>query len=158
MAETLYCATHSDTPTSLRCSNCGKPICPQCMVQSPVGFRCQECGRGPKLPTYDVPVALLLRAAAAALLIGVSGGLAVALIVRPLLFGLLYIAAMGGYGYVMGEAVSAAANRKRGRQLQLVAGGGILICLVVLVFVSFLDPADVLGFGLAAYVGYLRLR
>ena len=158
MAETRYCATHSDTPTNLRCSNCGKPICPRCMVQSPVGFRCQECGRGPTLPTYDVPVALLLQAAAAALLIGVSGGLAVALIVRPLLFGLLYIAAMGGYGYVMGEAVSASANRKRGRLLQLVAGGGILVCLIVLVFVAFLDPADILGFGLAAYVAYLRLR
>jgi len=157
MSDTSFCTTHSRTPTSLKCNSCSTPICPQCMVQSPVGFRCQQCGRGPKLPTYSVPISLLIRASATALVVGLVGGLAVAFIARPLI-GLPYIAAMGGLGYLMGEAVSAAANRKRGRQLQVVASAGILVCLIVLVFIAFLDLLDLVGIGLAIYIAYLRLR
>ena len=28
-----------------RCSNCGRPICPDCMTTTPVGMRCPECAR-----------------------------------------------------------------------------------------------------------------
>ena len=29
--------------TALACSNCGTPVCPQCLVRTSVGFRCQSC-------------------------------------------------------------------------------------------------------------------
>jgi hypothetical protein len=32
----------------LTCVDCGKTICSGCLVQCPVGFRCGECGGGPK--------------------------------------------------------------------------------------------------------------
>ena len=29
----------------MSCSNCGRPICPDCMTPTPVGMRCPECAR-----------------------------------------------------------------------------------------------------------------
>ena len=37
------CADHPDVETRLRCSRCGKPICPRCAVRTPVGMRCPDC-------------------------------------------------------------------------------------------------------------------
>ena len=42
----LYCANHPQRETSLRCNRCEKPICPQCAVLTPTGYRCKECVRG----------------------------------------------------------------------------------------------------------------
>jgi len=44
--DTLYCANHPDRETMLRCNKCEKPICVQCAVQTPTGYRCKECVRG----------------------------------------------------------------------------------------------------------------
>jgi membrane associated rhomboid family serine protease len=43
MAETCY--RHPDRETRVSCSNCGRPICPECMTPTPVGMRCPECSR-----------------------------------------------------------------------------------------------------------------
>ena len=42
----LYCANHPQRETSLRCNRCDKPICPECAVLTPTGYRCKECVRG----------------------------------------------------------------------------------------------------------------
>lgn len=39
------CYRHSDRETLVSCSNCGRPICHECMIPAPVGFRCPECVR-----------------------------------------------------------------------------------------------------------------
>src|SRR3954467_11859219 len=39
------CYRHSDRETGVACSNCGRPICPDCMTSTPVGMRCPECAR-----------------------------------------------------------------------------------------------------------------
>jgi hypothetical protein len=41
-----YCANHPAVETSLRCNKCGKPICANCAVRTPTGYRCKECVRG----------------------------------------------------------------------------------------------------------------
>ena len=41
-AETMYCYRHPDRETGVTCSECGRPICPDCMVFAPVGIRCPE--------------------------------------------------------------------------------------------------------------------
>ena len=166
MTETSYCPEHPDTPTNLRCSRCEKLICPRCLVHSPVGVRCRECGKGIRLPIYDVSASQVLRAILASLVIGVMGGLALALIVRPLLLGsgFLYIASLAGFGYLVAEGVGRAANQKRGRILQLVTMAGVLAALMVVVvapvgFVgSNMDLFDLVGGGLAFYIAFIRLR
>lgn len=37
------CYRHPDRETGVSCSNCGRPICPECMTPTPVGMRCPEC-------------------------------------------------------------------------------------------------------------------
>ncbi|HEU4980018.1 MAG TPA: rhomboid family intramembrane serine protease [Solirubrobacterales bacterium] len=39
------CYRHPDRETGVSCSNCGRPICPECMTSTPVGMRCPECAR-----------------------------------------------------------------------------------------------------------------
>jgi membrane associated rhomboid family serine protease len=39
------CYRHPSRETGVSCSNCGRPICPDCMTTTPVGMRCPECAR-----------------------------------------------------------------------------------------------------------------
>lgn len=39
------CYRHHSRETNVSCSNCGRPICPDCMTTTPVGMRCPECAR-----------------------------------------------------------------------------------------------------------------
>ena len=39
------CYRHPNRQTGVSCSNCGRPICPDCMTSTPVGMRCPECAR-----------------------------------------------------------------------------------------------------------------
>ncbi len=41
MATTCY--RHSNRETAVGCSNCGNPICPDCMTSTSVGMRCPDC-------------------------------------------------------------------------------------------------------------------
>ncbi len=69
------CPRHPDTETNLRCGRCEEPICPSCMVQAPVGFRCKDCARVRPPPTFDVNSIYLARAIGASVALGVAGGL-----------------------------------------------------------------------------------
>ena len=40
--QTRYCYRHPDRETGLSCSECGRPICYECMTPAPVGLRCPE--------------------------------------------------------------------------------------------------------------------
>src|SRR5206468_12305157 len=42
---TLRCARHPNTETVLRCGRCDTPICPRCMIPTPVGARCPTCAQ-----------------------------------------------------------------------------------------------------------------
>ena len=39
------CYRHTNRETGVSCSNCGNPICPDCMTATPVGMRCPDCSR-----------------------------------------------------------------------------------------------------------------
>ncbi len=50
MAETsdttvTTCYRHTNRETGVSCSNCGNPICPDCMTPTPVGMRCPDCAK-----------------------------------------------------------------------------------------------------------------
>ncbi len=56
--EPRYCYRHPDRETGLSCSECGRPICADCMTPAPVGIRCPEhSGRpqGVRRATMSVP-------------------------------------------------------------------------------------------------------
>jgi membrane associated rhomboid family serine protease len=43
--EERTCYRHPSRETAVSCSNCGRPICPDCMTPTPVGMRCPECSK-----------------------------------------------------------------------------------------------------------------
>ncbi len=45
-SEPLYCVNHPDRETYLRCNRCDRPICSECAVLTPTGYRCKDCVRG----------------------------------------------------------------------------------------------------------------
>jgi membrane associated rhomboid family serine protease len=45
--QTQVCYRHPRTETAVSCSNCGRPICTECMVFSAVGIKCAECAGTP---------------------------------------------------------------------------------------------------------------
>ena len=126
MASTATCHWHSDRETGLRCGNCGKPICVECMRQHPVGIRCKECAREARLPTYRVSAGYMTRGIAAAVGLGLAGAV-VLFVLSWLLFGFLLFLIMIGLGYALGEGVSRAVNRRRGRPYQYMALGAVLL-------------------------------
>ena len=43
--QTETCYKHPSRETGVACSNCSRPICPDCMTPTPVGMRCPECSK-----------------------------------------------------------------------------------------------------------------
>jgi hypothetical protein len=45
-SQSLTCYKHPNRETMLRCNKCDRPICSECAVLTPTGYRCKECVRG----------------------------------------------------------------------------------------------------------------
>ncbi|MFO8101265.1 MAG: hypothetical protein R6U37_03720 [Dehalococcoidia bacterium] len=117
--------------TSLRCGKCGDPICPKCAVQTPVGMRCPKCANLTRLPVFQVSIRGYLKAVGVGL--GAAGVLGVAWgLVVPYMAGFGYLLVLVA-GYLIGESISRAANRKRSIGLQVISGGNTAICFGVAV-------------------------
>ncbi len=59
------CYNHPDRETMLRCNRCERPICTQCAVLTPTGYRCKECVRGQQkvfdtAQWVDYPLAMIV--------------------------------------------------------------------------------------------------
>lgn len=119
--EDLYCANHPQTPTSLRCNRCEKPICPKCAVQTPTGYRCKECVRGQQkifdtTQWYDYLLAFVTIA-----ILTYLGSL----IVTRIGFFTILLAPVAGL--VIGEASRWIVRRRRSRKLTRLAIIAVII-------------------------------
>lgn len=61
----LYCVNHPDRETLLRCNRCERPICPECAVLTPTGYRCKDCVRNQQkvfdtAQWFDYPLAVII--------------------------------------------------------------------------------------------------
>ena len=127
----MQCATHPDVETELSCGRCEKPICPRCLVYTPVGARCRDCAQVKSLPMYNLGTTTLIRAALAAIVVGAGTGV-VWWLFNSLTYGFIFVLLIGfALGYAIGEAVSLAANRKRGPPLQVIAVAGVIVAYIV---------------------------
>jgi hypothetical protein len=140
-----FCAKHPSVETYLRCGRCDTPICPRCLIMTPVGARCRDCARLRKLPMFDVRPIHYLRGLGAGTGAAMLGAILLAFLPGRGFFGLILTLALG---FVVGEATSAAANRKRGTWLAAVAAlavplGMILGQMVVLLLFAGGRPGDV---------------
>jgi membrane associated rhomboid family serine protease len=74
-----HCYRHQDRETGVSCSNCGRPICHECMIPAAVGFRCPECVKeqNPRGSRANVVTRSQTRARWNAGALGSQGGLSV---------------------------------------------------------------------------------
>lgn len=159
--DVLRCANHPDRETMLRCNRCNKPICPECAVQTPVGYRCRECVRGQQDKFYTATASNQALAYVAAF------GCGIVLAIGAFFLGQF----LGGYfgwiaAFLAGPAVGGAlaeviwrgAGRKRSRNFDAIATALVLIGALpgVLISGGFLTAA--IFVGLAASTIYARTR
>ena len=156
-----HCHWHPDVETGLSCSQCGKAICPQCMVQAPVGIRCRECGKAVRMPTFDVQPAYYARAIGTAVAIALFGGILWSVFISifgaiPYLPGLVSL----GLGYGAGELLSLSVNRKRSKGLALIAGSSVggAFLITWLIVGPFYGPFGLLLIIAGVFVAVQRVR
>ena len=158
MADTKYCVRHPSTETNLSCGRCGVQVCPRCMVHAPVGIRCPDCAKVRPVPTFDVSGAFMARAIGAGAVLSIAGGAIVSAFIWLVPIALLWWAAIGGLGYVVGEGISIAANRKRGQRLKFVAAGAMFVAVTVIAFTTGVTSNlfGLLASGVAFYIAVNR--
>lgn len=142
----LVCEKHPHRETSLRCNRCDKPICSECAVRTPVGYRCQECVREQQsgfdtVRSYDYPIAFVIS------MVGVGIGI---YLVSFLGFWGFFLAPVVGGG--LAEVLRRVINNRRSRRLPLVIVIGGVIGLLPHLLTVFIALISTLlgGFGFTA--------
>ncbi|HUV05534.1 MAG TPA: B-box zinc finger protein [Armatimonadota bacterium] len=138
----MRCARHPKEQTAITCASCGIPICPKCMVTTPVGIKCRDCGTGRRTALFQVRPERLLLAGITALIAG-----ALAAVIGEIGFLAIFVSAP--FGYFAGSMVLKASGMKRGLKLEIVAGAGMVIGALALKLL----PAVMMG-KLLARSGY----
>src|SRR5215213_5909448 len=136
---TLYCYVHPNRETTLRCNNCDRPICAQCAVRTPTGYRCRDCVKGQQKvfntsEWYDYVSGFIVAAllsAVAAFLVTLIGGIG--------FFGWFLIAAGApAAAVVIAEGVRLVTRKRRSRPLFItIAVAVVLGALPVILYQLF---------------------
>lgn len=146
LAPALRCANHPDRETMLRCNKCEKPICYQCAIRTPVGYRCRECVQQQQAIYFnDRPADPFIAGGVAAALGFVLGALFYLFLGIFGLFSFIVAFFVGpASGGLVAEAVRRAVGKRRGRYLKYVAAGawagGVLAAWAALVMIGLLAP------------------
>jgi len=124
-SEEVRCTYHPSVMTRLRCSRCGKPICPRCGVRTPVGLRCPECAGVRGLPTYRTDSSTLAKSIGLGVIVAVAVGV---------IWGYIpewnfYLSLLLGFG--VAEAMAFTSKGKRGADLQIAGILAVVLGLVV---------------------------
>ena len=123
VGERTTCARHRNVQTHLRCGKCGTPICPKCLVHTPVGARCPKCAAPPRSARRGAGLLTYVLAALVGLGVGMAGGL----VLTFLQFGAFVILPLLLTGFLVGEAVGAVGRRASGSALGVLAFFGAVV-------------------------------
>jgi hypothetical protein len=162
-----YCARHPKVETVLMCGKCGTPICPRCIIQTPVGARCITCANLKRLPQFQIEPWLLFTSFAA--------GFCTSLVSWWLLSYIAYLRFFLSIlvGVAVGEVMTRVGRRRTGLPMEaaaviaVVAGlvvvesayyGGLSSLLTELRHNQFALSAVILPGILASVVAVLKLR
>jgi hypothetical protein len=133
--EVFYCANHPNRETTLRCNRCEKPICTQCAILTPTGYRCKECVRGlQKVFDNTVWYDHLIGFLGAAVLSGVAS-LIISLI-SGFFYGILVIFAAPAAGALIARGVQAMLRKHRSRPLFLTVAAGVVFGALPMILVQ----------------------
>jgi hypothetical protein len=137
----MVCANHPNRETYLRCNRCNKPICNECAVLTPTGYRCRECVRGQQR-TFDTAKNIdYILAGGIALVFSFLGSY----IVPIMQFFTIFVAPI--VGMIAAEVIRRVVNHRRSRLLfQLAAVGAVV------------GGLPLLASGLLSLLGMVALR
>lgn len=122
--EQTFCAVHPDRETGLQCNKCGRYMCIDCAVQTPVGYRCRECVRG----IEDRYFTASQRDYAVVFGIGLGLNLLPGVLVAWLNVWLLLVIIIAfPVGGAISEVALRATGRRRGRYSAQVAAAGVAL-------------------------------
>jgi hypothetical protein len=133
----LFCANHPGVETLLRCNRCGKPICVQCAVRTPTGYRCQECVRGQQkvfntARWSDYPLAFI-----AAALLGLGASLLASLVSSLGFIGwILIVIGAPSAGMLIAEGVRLVTRRRRARPLFMTAAVAVVLSALPVIILN----------------------
>lgn len=121
--EVHYCEVHPDRETSLRCNKCGRYMCVQCAVQTPVGYRCRQCVRQHEDKFFQgTNNDYLIVFVACAVLGGIAG-----VVSRYIGFPLIILIVAFPVGGFISEIALRLIKRRRGRRTGEVGAAGVVI-------------------------------
>jgi len=150
---TLVCYNHPNRETLLRCNRCDRPICNECAVLTPTGYRCKECVRGQqKIFDTAKPIDYVLAVVVALVLAYIGGFLTFAG------FFIIFIAPVAGV--IIGEAVRRIIQRRRSIRLFQATTAAVVIgglFHVVPTLISFFAYGNLNLFGIIWQVVYISM-
>ena len=118
--EEFFCHFHKDVETRLGCSSCGRGICPNCMVEAAIGFKCPECARGKKTHIEEIALKSYLTGGFAGIVIGAGAGyIWYTLSIYGVMISLLAAYAVG---FCISRAITLSIGNKIGLKIQIFAG------------------------------------
>jgi hypothetical protein len=150
-SETLYCYRHPNRETLLRCNNCGRPICTQCAIQTPTGYRCPECVRGQQKKFNTAGVQDYIIAPIIAAVLSFIGSY----IVQFLGFFTILLAPIAGG--IIAEAVKLVIRGRRSKNLFYIIAGAVVLGDLPMLLPSLLSLAFGIQLGSGSIFSLLRL-
>jgi hypothetical protein len=119
------CYIHPNRETVLRCNRCEQPICSECAVLTPTGYRCKNCVKSQQ-KVFDFS---FNNATSVDLVVGPLIALVLSAVGSEIasFFGLwgIFIALALGWG--IAELVRRAVHRRRSKRLYLLVGIALLV-------------------------------
>ncbi|HJZ47414.1 MAG TPA: hypothetical protein VKE41_09630 [Roseiflexaceae bacterium] len=127
--EIEYCYRHPDRETGLHCTVCGRPICGECAMMTPVGQLCPDDRKARRPSNYKVSARDVIVGGVVALFASALVALVLSLFMGRLgLFGLLIIFMVGpAIAEFIVRVVDRVTRLKRGRPMQIAVGTAIVI-------------------------------
>ena len=144
----LVCYRHPNRATSLRCYNCGKPICSSCAIKTPVGYSCPDCIREKEDVFFNAkPLDYVIAPAIGLVLSLVTGYLVSRFALGGGIFTYLIMLFVGGIaGRFIGQLSKQAIGLRRGRYLPQV-----MVVMLILGTAVWVLPYLLLG-GLSSLI------
>ncbi|MHB0998898.1 MAG: B-box zinc finger protein [Armatimonadota bacterium] len=161
-SEVIYCTRHPREETGVSCASCGTPICPKCMVVTPVGMKCPDCARSKNSTLFQIRPERLLLAMVVSLVAGV-----IAAVIGNLGFFVIFLSVP--YGYYAGDMILKSAGMKRGWKLEVTAGvfmvaGGLAVKLLPgllvgkFIYAGLMDPFFWLALAISTGAALSKIR
>lgn len=156
--ELTFCAVHPDRETGLRCNKCGRYMCVQCAVSTPVGYRCRECVRQVDDKFFTGTNNDYVIAGAISAVTGLAAGFAAAQFRLPILL-IFFVGVLLGNG--IGTLILRATEKRRGRYSAQIGAGALVAAGVIGAFLGGYDLRSLtfglsnIGFSAPIFIGIL---